>query len=427
MRNWKKIKATKFVSMLSRLRVPLKDAIKINERLLNYVSYDINSDNTIDIYQTRDDYVTVTDDLEIEIDINAHFNFRYSEFVNHFGDEFKLCQSDWSSDRYAIPINNNLVFDSFCGIKSTNNLYYQIYNEAETDSNPVPVDFIERPLDYIQCGFELETQETECEINSSDDDDYCGEIPDFEVPADVEVVSDESVAGFEFRTIGGRTPYQFITDLESVFELDHHINVECSFHIHLRVDGMFHYYDPSQRQRIINYLFEHADELPESVRNRWKSERARRFFLVDDGDRKFNFINFHGQGTIEFRCFGNVQNVEDGIKCLDLAVRALQSSYRDVHVPIANRNEWKKHAIIALESGDTESMKIFSGHQAKLGQRNKEYLEYVEANLDMVKKLMTIPKMEEISKSEIVMESSPDFDLMVRYSNPENDNESEAV
>jgi hypothetical protein len=52
---------------------------------------------------------------------------------------------------------------------------------------------------------------------------------------DVDVTTDVSVSGFEFRTIGGNTASKFDEIAGQLYQLDHDINERCSFHIHVGI------------------------------------------------------------------------------------------------------------------------------------------------------------------------------------------------
>lgn len=150
----------------------------------------------------------------------------------------------------------------------------------------------------------------------------------FDVP-NVEVGYDDSVDGFEFRTIGGLRSTQFLTALKKLFRHRHNIDVGCSFHIHLSIPGIRHSYGHHLQVAMVEYLLEHKDEVPRSVLSRWEDGEVTRYFEPVCDTDKFNFVHFHGrQRTWEFRCFGNVKSWADGWKCLKLAIRALQHGYK---------------------------------------------------------------------------------------------------
>lgn len=164
-----------------------------------------------------------------------------------------------------------------------------------------------------------------------------GETPDewlrnnHSIPSELDVVSDGSVSGFEFRTKRGGVTYpQFIKAAKGIFDLSHTIDVGCSFHVHLSVFGVKHTYGQRLQQSMVEYLVENADRAPATVRARWFAARNNQYIkkLIGNSDEKYCFVRMHTQGTWEFRCFGNVQNAADARVCLDLAIAAMMHGYR---------------------------------------------------------------------------------------------------
>lgn len=150
----------------------------------------------------------------------------------------------------------------------------------------------------------------------------------FDIPADVEVGTDGSVSGYEFRTVGALDYQRFTSAADRIFKLDHTIDNGCSFHIHLAIPGVKHRHGNLLQKALTEYLIENIDRVPATVRQRWAAIRSNTYITpgVQKG-QKYMFVWKHEQGTWEFRCFGNVQNAEDAKVCLDLAIEAMQYGY----------------------------------------------------------------------------------------------------
>lgn len=172
-----------------------------------------------------------------------------------------------------------------------------------------------------------------------DDEDYYDFHKAFpNLPDTMEVVDDGSVRGFEFRTKGGLKLDEFNEAAEHIFgsEYNHTIDSRCSFHIHLRLGDIKHTFSRAKQQQMIKYLVSNMDRLPESVQKRWNDRDAIGFFDPAKQHQKYSFINFHEQGTMEFRCFGNIDNVEDAKICLRMSVEALRYAYTNKQKEITN-------------------------------------------------------------------------------------------
>ena len=228
------------------------------------------------------------------------------------------------------------------------------------------------------------TQENAVTVEGSSNGNRRAHIQSWNLPSNIEVVSDGSVSGHEFRTIGAPNSAEFQSALVGVFKLDHDIDRRCSFHIHLKVKDMKHEYNRGQRQTIIQYLFANAHRLPEDVRSRWADSEANYFFMPDNGEDKFNFIHFHHLGTLEFRCFGNIQNVKDGMICLQLAIEALAHSmtiHDDIPVETA---DWGSEAREAMQQGSVSELAAFAAaHEdyRKFAAENKAIIKTIEPTL----------------------------------------------
>lgn len=145
----------------------------------------------------------------------------------------------------------------------------------------------------------------------------------------VQVGYDSSVRGFEFRTRGPRAYDQFIEESRTVFALQHEIDVACSFHIHLSVNGVAHRYSQRLQQAMMEYIIDHMDTLPNEVRERFQYAYQSTHFKTQLLLNKYTFVSYSSEhNTWEFRCFGNVSSVDSGKACLDMAITALQHAYK---------------------------------------------------------------------------------------------------
>jgi hypothetical protein len=147
----------------------------------------------------------------------------------------------------------------------------------------------------------------------------------------MEVGSDSSVDGFEFRTRGGLSYADFRTALVGTMAHDHTVDEGCSFHIHLSLPGVKHKYGAKMQAAMVEYIAERILDLPEGVQNRLSGTGTNNFIKgLFESREKYSFVNYHRQGTWEFRCFGNVNSTRDGMVCLDIAIEALAHAYKVV-------------------------------------------------------------------------------------------------
>lgn len=149
------------------------------------------------------------------------------------------------------------------------------------------------------------------------------------VPEGLIAKHDGSVEGPEFIVEGNGTDAPdfsiLLKKLLKRFKLK--VDVGCSFHIHLSVPGIAHTYGPMLQCHMMEYLLLNVSKVPKCVRDRWKSDVG--YFKPQIDQDKYTFVHFHQSlRTWEFRCFGNVNTVKDGMKCLKLAVEALQFAYK---------------------------------------------------------------------------------------------------
>ena len=211
----------------------------------------------------------------------------------------------------------------------------------------------------------------------------------WDLPSNVEVVGDESVSGFEFRTKGPQTFDEFESAISDVFNLGHDINTRCSFHIHIKVDNINHSYNRAQRQHMMIYLFKNAHRLPDRVRERWANHNANYFFLPDSGDEKMNFINFHDRlGTIEFRCFGNITNKDDAMTCLNLAIESMVDYYKSNNsLLFIEGYDWGTTVRKVMETNDVYQLDKFAkAHEEHIAiaRQNREVIIEVEKSLKLL-------------------------------------------
>lgn len=155
--------------------------------------------------------------------------------------------------------------------------------------------------------------------------DWVGGLLPPELP--LEVVTDGSVAGFEFRTIGGLDRAGIDRCVRAVYGLDHAIDGRCSFHVHAGLPGVAlpeHWrWRAVAKLELLAYLLSQWDRLPAPVRSRLRQLAWReRYASLLPIDAKHTSVHFHPQGTIEFRLFGGIATVADALRCLELAREA---------------------------------------------------------------------------------------------------------
>lgn len=180
----------------------------------------------------------------------------------------------------------------------------------------------------IRCGFELEFQSVNGVSEEAEEDDEYSSVGDEISAPHIEVGSDSSVRGGEVRTVGALKPQEFMAAAIALFTgHDFEIDTGCSFHIHLSVPGIKHSYGKILQGEMMAYLLENQDRLPESVRERLKSDAIRFCQFKLDSD-KMRAVHGHPQRTWEFRLFGNVTTQHEAWKCLLLAIDAMRHAYR---------------------------------------------------------------------------------------------------
>jgi hypothetical protein len=178
----------------------------------------------------------------------------------------------------------------------------------------------------------IEIIQENCEI---DQHDYLREdapqIGSSDVTSRFECIDDQSVSGGEVRTCGGLT-YDDVIDasseiLEDIEQGEGAIDEDCSYHVHIKLGDIHHKFGANLHRHLMNYVKWNWKELPDSVKRRLR--RGNRWIRPLYGrHEKYSMVHFHEQGTIEFRLFGNVSDVEDAKQCLDFATNALAYAYR---------------------------------------------------------------------------------------------------
>lgn len=167
----------------------------------------------------------------------------------------------------------------------------------------------------------------------------------------LEIGRDATVSGFEFRTVGGHPLNDALELTKSLLELNtHKIDDGCSYHIHVSLPGIFEPDTAPKPNPALDNDYEESDmywartatsnkafgaqcmmsildnikEVPTAVLQRWSNPKARHNFAIAFGTgEKYEFVNWHSTGTIEFRCFGNVSTTKDAEACLKLAGNAI--------------------------------------------------------------------------------------------------------
>jgi len=151
---------------------------------------------------------------------------------------------------------------------------------------------------------------------------------------------DGSVNGPEIQTVGPNKFRQCLNHSKFLFKnFEFEINEECSFHVHLSIPGIKHSYGRNlQIALMLSVIL--APNRPGYIHNRWQhtvendeddgESWLEKYFSVSPSTNKNTFVAFRGD-TWEFRCFGNVTDVEDAEWCLKTAVKSMQRGYCLLH------------------------------------------------------------------------------------------------
>lgn len=164
--------------------------------------------------------------------------------------------------------------------------------------------------------------------------------------AQLEAGTDGSVAGFEFRTVGGLKYFECLYQAQGLFRQNHTVDEKCSFHVHISLPGVRHRYGKKFQASLIEYVCSQWDRFPVGLKSRLKKIVDMTYFkkLITNGTDKYAFVRFHPEyGTWEFRCFGNIQNATEAKTCLDIAVEALRHAYlvADGQRPMLSADLWE--------------------------------------------------------------------------------------
>lgn len=132
--------------------------------------------------------------------------------------------------------------------------------------------------------------------------------------------------GYEYRTVGGH-------ELEKVKHLANVLFTRlgdravitngCSFHIH--VGGSFNgvrirsRYEGALATFIRAELLRAFDRFPSSVKKRLASRIGKIFAHIAEAGVVGNYGPYPKPFTYEFRCFGNVNNIDDAVRCFNIA------------------------------------------------------------------------------------------------------------
>ena len=144
----------------------------------------------------------------------------------------------------------------------------------------------------------------------------------------LEVDTDTTVRGFEWRTKGGLPYRQFLKTLARVINVGHKVDSGCSFHVHVSIPGVKHNYGEKMQAAMVEYVVLNRHRLPEGARERLAGTEGNDYIKgLFSSRNKYSFVNYHEQGTWEFRCFGAIDTVEGGMECLKIATEALHFAY----------------------------------------------------------------------------------------------------
>ena len=138
---------------------------------------------------------------------------------------------------------------------------------------------------------------------------------------------DSSVSGGEVTTTGAVTPIQFLETIKDLLKRNEFtIDDQCSFHIHLSVEGIKHTYGQELQAEMQAYILNTT--LPVFLQERLTAASLRYYKPAISTD-KYTLVSFCSRlSTWEFRIFGNVKEYSDAKYCLLLAIAALRHAYR---------------------------------------------------------------------------------------------------
>lgn len=148
------------------------------------------------------------------------------------------------------------------------------------------------------------------------------------VPGDIEVDEDGSVEGFEFRTIGGNTLERCIQLAADLFEMDHVIDDDCSFHVHAAERYQLHEYNREAHLRMYNYILQQVTRIPTAVLERITGPAGRSWCRPHLSIHKGPAISYRHR-TWEFRLWGNVSTLDMAEVCLTLTQEAMEQRFNE--------------------------------------------------------------------------------------------------
>jgi hypothetical protein len=139
---------------------------------------------------------------------------------------------------------------------------------------------------------------------------------------------DGSVRGPEITTQGPQTWTEVTERAISLFtDLDRvgfSVNSGCSFHIHASIHGVTPKHSVNFQSFLMRFVL-NDPRVPESVRQRWRSDALSQYFNFTLDTNKYRFVAMRSQ-TWEFRCFGNIDNISDALACLAIASDAYHAA-----------------------------------------------------------------------------------------------------
>lgn len=163
------------------------------------------------------------------------------------------------------------------------------------------------------------------------------------------IETDGTVTGLEFKPEGPLDPdaslasygklYAALSSLSGGIE----VNEGCSFHVHVSVADMQHFYGRNMQAYMYKYVLDNIARVPMNVLKRWAhsstSDNRDKFFKMALGgspssgnEERYSFIAFRHQfKTWEFRCWGNITTPEEAKVCVDLSLEAYNYAFELVH------------------------------------------------------------------------------------------------
>lgn len=172
------------------------------------------------------------------------------------------------------------------------------------------------------------------------------------VSEDYSIENDATVNGIEFKPSGPLDPDASLAKyaaLRKIFAETEGmtpwtVSNRCSFHIHVSVADMKHNYGPNMQAFMYLYLLQNINRVPTRVLERWvyagnNGDEGDRYFKMAIGgstipsrECRYSFVAFrHEFKTWEFRCWGNIETVEDAKACVDLSLEAYNYAFDLVH------------------------------------------------------------------------------------------------